>query len=350
MRDRALEKVKASVFMGSNAAFLGCLLCGLNFRWTTEVETAGVNNTEFVWNPDWFDSLTKEERKGVLLHELWHLALLHGLRQGDRDPIKWNAACDYRINANLIMDGYTLPEGGLYSEKYKSNGWSEEMIYDDLPDMPNPQSWGESVAKGAGNQVALVQAALTSTAMAGTAPGDVSKVIKDLLKPKLPWKTLLHKYLLEKFDKDYSLERPNRRFQDIYLPSLRESDGRLINIAMYLDTSGSITEEEIKRFITEVKYVKEHFNPQELRIVQFDTEIQHEDVYNESSNLKAFNIEGFGGTDLECVRNHILKHKPALSIIFSDLYVDPMEPVGKLDVLWISSSDKEGPFGVTIHV
>lgn len=350
MRNRALEKTKAAVFIGSNAAFLGCLMCGLNFEWSTEVETAGVTDTTFYWNPDWFDSLTKEERKGVLLHELWHIALLHGDRCVNRDHQRWNVACDIRINNNLLSEGVSLPKGRLADPKYEGDEWSEEMIYDDLPANPAPQTWGSSQHSSSPNQVSLVQAAVTTAQMAGSEVGNVSKHLKDLLKPKLPWKTLLHKYLLEKFDKDYSFARPNRRFQDIYLPSLRDSDGRLINIAMYLDTSGSITEEEIKRFITEVKFVKENLNPNELRVVQFDTKIQDESVYNESSSLKQFKVSGFGGTDLECVREHILKHKPALSIIFSDLYVDPMEPVGKLDVLWISSSDEKGPFGETIHV
>ena len=57
MRDRALEKVKAAVFIGSNAAFLGCLMCGINFSWDSNIETAGVTETSFKWNPEWFDSL-----------------------------------------------------------------------------------------------------------------------------------------------------------------------------------------------------------------------------------------------------------------------------------------------------
>lgn len=118
MRDRALEKVKAAVFIGSNAAFLGCLMCRLNFRWSTEVKTAGVSDTTFLWNPDWFDSLTKEERKGVLLHELWHIALLHGLRVGSRDPKKWNIACVAKNTLITMADGSKKPIESIKPGEY----------------------------------------------------------------------------------------------------------------------------------------------------------------------------------------------------------------------------------------
>ena len=120
-RDRALDQVKAATFIGKNAAFLGCLLCGLNFHWSKEIPTAGVTtNNTFIWNPDFFDSLSFKERQFILLHELWHIALLHGVRCGDRDPKRWIAACDYRINANLIKDGYTDMPQGVYLMKI---GW-----------------------------------------------------------------------------------------------------------------------------------------------------------------------------------------------------------------------------------
>ena len=350
MRNKALEKTKAAVFIGSNAAFLGCLMCGLNFVWDTKIKTAGVSETTLKWNPNWFDSLTAEERKGVLLHELWHIALLHGVRLGARDPKKWNVACDIRINNNLLAEGTILPKGGRHDSRYSGSEWSEEMIYDELPDNPKQSAWGTQDFESSPQQVSLVQSAITTARMAGADTNGIEKHLKEFLKPKLPWKVLLHKYLLNKFNKEYSLSRPNRRFQDVYLPSLIEEDGRLVNIAMYLDTSGSISEEEIKRFISEVKFVKENLNPTELRVVQFDTEIQDEAIYNESDSLKKFKVKGLGGTNLTCVREHILKHKPTLSIIFSDLYVEPMEPVGKLQVLWISSSEHKGEFGETIHV
>lgn len=354
-RDRALDQVKAATFIGKNAAFLGCLLCGLNFRWSNEIPTAAVTtNKQFIWNPKFFDSLTFEQRQFILLHELWHIALLHGLRCGDREHKRWVAACDYRINANLIADGYEMPEGGLYSYDFADPDISEEEIYEALPPDPENQSqpWGgDQFEMSPSETIALVQTALNTAKMAGDTPGDVEKVFKDYVKPKLNWKVLLHRYLLDMIEPDYSWTKPNRRFRDVYLPSLLPQEGRLISIALFLDTSGSISEKETQRFISEAKYIQEVLNPEKLIIVQFDTAIQEETVYTSEKRFKGIKIKGYGGTDYRPVRDYILKHKLTLSLIFTDLYADPMGDVGKNKVIWITTSPNlEGSVGETIHV
>lgn len=355
-RDRELDRVKASTFLDKDAAFLGCLMCNLNFIWTKSIATAGINNTSFVWNPEWFDSLSHEERKGVLMHELWHLALLHGKR-GEKfeDHKKWNISCDIVINQRLIKDGYTLPDGAITDNKYLDDMvWIEERIYSDLPDnqYPNPPTWGSNVFDNiSDDQVTLVQTALETAKFAGNEPGNVSQVLHNFLKPKLNWKQVLRNYLLDKIEPEWSWNRPNRRYRDMYLPSLLPQSGRLITVAMFLDTSGSISEEDIKTFITEVKYVKENLNPELLRVIQFDTIIQDEKVYKEDDYIGKFEAKGFGGTDYSCVREYILTHNPTVSIIFTDLYASEMEEVGKNKVIWIiKNNDEDGPFGESIHV
>lgn len=351
-RNRALEKTKASVFMGTNAAFLGTLLCHLSFRWSKETSTAGVSKKQFIWNPDWFDTLTADERKGVFLHELWHIALLHGLRKGTRDHKKWNVACDLRINADLLKEGYVLPQGGLFDEKYAdSKEWSEEKIYDDLPETVQTQVWGSDSFSEDADQVALVQSAMVSAKGAGGTPGNVAAILDQFLRPVLPWKQLLHNYLTDKFEEDWSWAKPNRRFRDIYMPSLLPEDGSLDSIAMFLDTSGSISDREIQRFVSEIKFVQENLMPNKLILVQFDRKIQKVDVYNKDHLFKSIEIVGMGGTSYKEVHDFIEQHKPTISLIFTDLYAVPMEPV-KSDVVWVvSGSGKPAPsFGKTFYV
>ena len=354
-RDRALDQVKAATFIGKNAAFLGCLLCGLSFQWSKSIPTAGITpNNCFIWNPDWFDSLTFEERKFILLHELWHIALLHGIRCGDRDPKRWVAACDYRINANLVKDGYdAMPEGGLINPDWMGSEWSEDDIYNQLPaNFNQQQAWGsDSLGQSnAAAQVTLVQTALNAAKMAGDVPGEVEKHFHDFVKPKLNWKIILHRYLLDLIEPDYSWTKPNRRFRDIYLPSLLPQEGRLISIAVFLDTSGSISEKEIQRFTSEVKYIQEVLNPEKLMVVQFDTTIQDEKIYTSEDRFKDIDIKGYGGTSFKPVRNYILKHKPTVSLIFTDLEATPMEEVGKNQVIWITTANFDAEIGETIHV
>ena len=68
---------------------------------------------------DFVLKITGEECEGVLLHEGYHVILLHHIRMGNRNHKLWNIACDYAIN-NYIYDhtDFELPEGGLWDEKY----------------------------------------------------------------------------------------------------------------------------------------------------------------------------------------------------------------------------------------
>lgn len=351
-----LDRVKVVVFNNTYSAFLGTLLCNFNFIWSEDTQTAGVDlhNNTFYWNPSWFKSLSVEERKGVLLHELWHIALLHGARQKNRDSTKWNVACDIYINNSLIREGITLPEGGLSDLQYSSD-ILEEQIYDQLPDewATKVPLWGTKVLdssdEAVSNAVSKVQQATIVSKDTGKIPGNTEEYLRDFLAPKVNWKVLLHKYLQEKLDKDYSWSRPNRRFRDTYLPSFLPVDGKLINIAMFIDTSSSIKEDEVKRFFSEAKYIKEVFNPELLSLIQFDTHIHKIDKYREFDRIREFKIKGRGGTSYKEVHQYIESHNPTLSIIFTDLYATPMDKT-RCSIIWICSSNLTSSIGKTIHV
>lgn len=376
-RTQALDQTKTAVFLSGNAAFLGCILNHMDFSWDSTIESAQVEFHPggamlFKWNPEWFDGLSYKQRQFVLLHELWHIALMHGPRIGGRDPEQWNIACDIRINNDLIQDPelkfnkYDAPEGSCFSIKYKETGWTEELIYRDLKGMtsdskspnasqsnsaPSPQSWGTKELPSNPEQVQIVESAVTMARMAGKIPGSIEKLLSEFLKPKLPWKNILHNYLQDKLDSDWSWNRPNRRFSDIYLPSLQPDEGRLISVAMFLDVSGSIEEEDIKRFTTEVQYVHSEFKPNKLSVLQFDVKIQDEQTYTPDSSLKKFKLKGGGGTSLKCVHQWITKHKPTLAIIFTDLCCNPMEIVKGTNIIWIiKNNSDDANQGKSIHV
>lgn len=379
-RTQALDQAKTAVFLSGNAAFLGCILNHLDFAWDTSVETACVaeheGNLTFKWNPNWFDSLAFTARQFTILHELWHIALLHGQRMGNRDMQGWNIACDIRINNDLLEDGSftpsSAPQGVLFDVKYKGGEWTEELIYEDLkigtndssqsnasqsPSTNNkgnkqPQPWGTKDLTASPTQIHVVEAAVTLARMAGKVPGNVEKYLSDLLKPVLPWKTILHNYLQDKLDSDWSWNRPNRRFQSIYLPSLLPDEGRLISVAMFLDTSGSIEEEDIKRFISEVEYIHSTFIPEKLSVIQFDCSIQDVQEYTPDSSLKKFKFHGGGGTSYSCIHSWIQRNKPTLALIFTDLYAKPMEHIKGTDIIWIVKNNpkENAPQGKTIHV
>ena len=60
----------------------------------------------------------------------------------------------------------------------------------------------------------------------------------------------------------------------------------------------------------------------------------------------------FRRTDLDPVAAHILKHRPNVAVIFSDLWVDPMPSVGSIPVLWVVIGNQNAtvPFGQMVHI
>jgi predicted metal-dependent peptidase len=92
---------------------------------------------------EFVDKLKDDELVGVLLHETLHLAFLHLLRRGTRDPLMFNFATDIAVNNILVNNGYSLPKGGLipqYNEIDLGSGCvikdlekkNAEQIYDEI--------------------------------------------------------------------------------------------------------------------------------------------------------------------------------------------------------------------------
>jgi predicted metal-dependent peptidase len=363
--NRELDRCKSAVFLGKTAAFLGSVMCSLNFIWSNSLPTAATNGVNFWWNPQWFLSLPPETRKMVLMHELWHVARLHMLRLGDRCPDVWNYACDYIINGVLEDDGYSF-EGTQPCLDQQYRGMAEEDVYDQLQKNGGGGFTG-AFGPGTGQDIipmtpeekhTVINTVVTAVhqaklAGAGNLPGGIEDIIDQFLAPVIPWQTVLHRFFTQLTEEDYTWARPNRRYADMYLPSRCTDEGGLENLRYYLDVSGSISQADMVRFNSELKFVKETFNPEKLAMVQFDTQIQRIDVWEAEDPFDKIEIKGRGGTSLECVRRDILEEKPTAAIIFSDLFCRPMEPLDfPVPIIWVVVNNGKAtvPFGEKIHI
>lgn len=373
----ALDACKSKAFLGNNAAFLGSLLCSMEIIWSdVDNPTAKTNGLKLWWNKDWFISLPKETRVTVLVHELWHPGRLHFVRCGNRDKKIWNYACDIRINNDLKEQGYSFKDiewAWLMPELDDKGKMAEEDIYDYLMQNqlePPPQP-GDGDTTGlpkdddstsgeaaSANQVKILEAVIRAVQaaersnQAGSVPGGTKAMITQFLTPKIPWEAELMQFFTDMSDYRYTWARPNRRFQDDYRQSTEHECDRLDHLVYFLDVSGSIEDRDRLRFNSEVKYIKDVLNPRKLTLVQFDTEIQHEHVFEESDPFeKVVDISG-GGTCLVCVHDWIIKHNPTAAIIFSDMHVSPMtKPKNGCPVIWVRIGNGHVPsFGKVINI
>lgn len=368
--NRELDRVKTQVFIGKSAAFLGPLMCGMDFVWDETHPTAWTDGTQIGWNPYWFQSLPFKTRRTVLTHELWHPAFMHMVRMGNRDPKVWNWAADIIINNGLEDEGYSFEavENCWKDQKYR--GWHTEPVYDDLmrqkvPPPPNGP-FGASGDDGgdirmapekvqqAVNNVLQAAHAATMAGQPGAIPGHIQEIIKNFLKPQVKWNIELSRFMTELLHQYYSWRRPRRRnlSQGIYLPSRVDDKDRLQNITFYFDVSGSVSTRMLHRFISEVHYIWNTFKPKAMTLVMFDTIIQKVLEYKEGEKFDEIKVIGRGGTKLEPVRQHILDTKPNAAIIFSDMKCTPMQPGPKCPILWVAISNKQAQvnLGKLIHV
>ena len=120
-----VQKARAELIMARR--FYGVLVSNVEPVLSRKFPTMATDGKRHFFNPEFICGLSQAELLGVQCHESEHDARHHGSRREGRDPVKWNEACDYAINIDLIDEGFTLPKGALIDRKYR--GMSAEDIY-----------------------------------------------------------------------------------------------------------------------------------------------------------------------------------------------------------------------------
>lgn len=377
--NKLLAKAKVGLMASRESTFFTTLLFSMKFTWDESCPTAWTTGLRLGFSPHFFLWLTPEERIFVLVHECCHPAYMHiGSRRGTRDPQLWNAAADHVINLYLKSRGFTMPRIGLCDSRFTD--MSTEQVYTILkdeqdmgqgsPDMQGMEDlrepgqggpddtdggMGKADVKRAMDDI-LIRASVQSK-MAGEAPGsmpgDIELYLAKLLDPKLPWQTILRKWLKSLGKFDYSFKKPNRRFfPKHYLPSLW-SEGAMVDFQAWVDISGSETDDDFLRFISELHGILRMMKPKKIELGQFDTEIKSINTVKSITELSKVTFHGRGGTRITDVLNHIEKTKPKVAMIFTDggFRHDRTQIAGNVNVLWMIHDNPNwtAPFGKVIH-
>lgn len=357
---KALDKAKIQLMARPDSAFFTTVCFSMKHLFSDEIPTACTDGTTIKFNPDFFLRLDIKQQLFVLVHETLHVCFMHMLRRGSREPRRWNVAGDYVINQLLHDRGYTLTEGALYAPQYA--GMSTEQVYDLLEDQPLPPcdmdivgSEGSKPKEELENEISniLVRAAIQSKLQnntPGSIPSDIQIYLDNLLNPKLPWHQILRKYTNQLAKADYSFRRPNRRFfPDNYLPSLHSET--LMNIAIAVDSSGSVSDADFKQFVSEVYTILKRLKPKEITLIQFDCSIKSIDKVTSPADLMKLKFTGRGGTDIEPVMEWADQHKPQLLLLFSDGEFYFRRTSYKPPMVWLIHNNEPftAPFGKVIH-
>lgn len=337
-----------------------------------EVKTLATDGTNLVVNSDYFEALPLSRAITALKHEALHVALMHPFRRGSRTPTRWNQAGDYVINDKLQKEGGDIGDGWLISPAFSN--MSSEQVYAQLP--PEPPGGGSGQGQpdknsNPGNDVleapdkseaaeaqarATVSKAINVAKAMGKMPGYLKEMIDDILNPKVDWKEVLRRFMTEANKSDYSFARPNRRMisQGYYLPTRHGMDA-VRSIAVVIDTSGSMGDEELKQMFGEVCGAVEDCCPSQVTVVYCDAAVNHVDKFEDTPTAddvrESAKRVGGVGTDLTKALNWIDKNMvdPACCIVMTDGYT-PFGDDRAYPTLWAIDTDVQSPWGETVHV
>jgi len=174
-----------------------------------------------------------------------------------------------------------------------------------------------------------------ATKMAGKAPGNIEELIQNIYEPKLNWRWLLQKAMLNgtiKASRERTTwSKPNRRFENMK----GRKRLRMPDIVVAVDESGSMSKRDIERCFAEINKIASI--ARSVTLITFDTEI-----YLIGKNIrrlpKTIKIKGRGGTDFKKVFDWIEKNvkvKKPLVIMLTDGYDDEGEERNTMELVWI---------------
>jgi len=315
---------------------------------------------------------TQAEVNGLILHENLHIGLRHHLHGADmfkEDGDKANKAADYVVNDMIteISKKYPelvqLPKGGLYDPQYHNMSMRE--VYKLLKSKKGggggggtPDKEGEKGSGSGGGEYEfdkhdfgkpmtqeeakemdgkIDRAIREGALLAGRLGIDLPRSISDLLNPVIDWKKELADFVTSscKGKDEYTWRKFNRRVisNDIYLPTVEnETIGEVV---VAIDTSGSIGQEQLNEFASELVSICEAVSPDAVRILWWDTKVHGEQLFTDNydqigSMLKPL---GGGGTRVSSVAEYINKKKinAECVLVFTDGYLES-------DVVWNISS------------
>jgi predicted metal-dependent peptidase len=382
---QAREKlITARIGLLLRAGFFGNIATRLKLTNADEwCSTAATDGRHFYYNTDFINKLSIRECEFLFGHEVLHVVYDHMGRRDTRDPMVSNIAADYCVNQDLVDHkiGEKINKVPiLLDPQYK--GMSFEEVYDHLfknakkvniaslasqmldQHIDDTEEGDESgkpkltleERKAIRDEIkdAILQA--VQTCGAGNLPGGVQRLIKDMTESVINWRELLLQQIQTIVKNDYSWRKPSRRawHMDAILPGMVPGD--TIDIAVAIDTSGSIGVEDLRIFLSEINGIMESYDEYNITVWSFDTSVYNVQTFS-SDNAKSildYVPEGGGGTDFQANWNYMRNNhiEPKKLVVFTDGY-----PYGSwgdpdyCDTVWIihGNPTAKPPFGTWAH-
>ncbi len=377
--EQRITKAKVSLLISQ--PWFGQLSCYLNPVETKKIDSAAINERgNFYYNPKFIERCSDKELKGLVCHEILHLAYQHPFRIQNRDHKIFNIAADLKINHELqhcLGRSMELPKGGLmvnYGKWECANAKVEnigekttEQIYKELMKqafkIPN---FILDLMKGQGGIKEVNSKELpglsrewqsridsANAQQKGNVPEGVLRELKELEYPELSWLQIIRQRL-KAVSRVRTWKRPNKRYLPWYFPGATRNKGLTAVVA--IDTSGSMSSKQLTKALSEIWGLTETFKGIKFYLTTCDAAVW--DVlkidYRNKIKLKQIKMRGGGGTDFRPVFKLVKKDYQSeidCLIFFTDGYGNFPDKKPFYPVYWVTDSrDVKFPFGKVIYL
>lgn len=367
--------------------FFGVLALFAEFRISEAVKTAATDGRTLWFNAAFLEDLSPDAVAGLVVHELLHAALQHAARRKTREPLPWNIAADIVVNGVIRKDtGYALPAGAIEDEALAS--LSVEEVYEQLgrrrklPKLVLVDLLDSDPSAGAGQRgtaeiaiceaggvlsaasadalsrhwrSALAQASAVARRMDrgfGRHSAGVPRELDAAQQAKLDWKALLWQYMVAT---PYDFGGFDRRFihRGLYL---EEVVGETVDVAICVDTSGSIDGPQLDEFMSEVQGILDAYPALKGTLFFADAELFGPFEFSVSAERPS--ALGGGGTSFRPffrwldTQSHV--GRSPVVLYFTDGYGQFPQAHPKTPVMWLVSEgglpSTEFPFGDVVRM
>jgi len=348
--------------------YFGTLASKIELLQNDDIEAFKSDGKSIEYRAEYLQELSVEELEFILANGAMHTSLAHQNRKNKRSGWLWQMATDLAINDMLVQNGLSLPQRAQYRKRF--SGMYAEEIYaqlqddilradedleyeaqdaDDVEPNDTPKDSQEQdlqeeiLAEQLFAQEAL--SLLIKEVKNGDEPKSIERFFSFTPLGKIDWREELRSAINRYLQDQFVLIPPSKKllYEGIYLPSSISETFRLV---IAVDSSGSVDETLLNTFLGEVNLLMEVVQNYEIDLLVCDDKIQQHASFLSGETL-ACKIVGGGGTNFVPVFEYIQTEliDTQLLLYFTDLDGKFPKERPNYEVKWISSKEKEIPFG-----
>jgi len=370
-----------------------------------EVPTVGITEKLRVfYNPEWVEE-HEDYIKTILMHEVMHIVLKHHPRFKEfakkeaKDKNLANVAMDAVINFQICQlshegHSYRFPSdisihNGCFDFNNKTlikigeeylqqpihmEGKTWEDVYSELKKQGHEQeqglmdgdillddSDGDKDKKPSDKDMTpekvseIVSEAVNHAKLQGKLPTEIERLVDEVYNTKTPWQKILKQNMQGFIPFDFNYRKPSRRSYSLgtYLP-MSDKQPQL-KLYVGVDTSGSIGEDEMQYFLSEIYSIVKQFMFVEMKVLFCDAKVHEVQSVKTREDIYKLTPKGGGGTSFVPVFDYIQKEHPGrddILLYLTDGYGQFPKNKPPYNVVWLSISSKrevDYPFGQVVE-